>query len=293
VASISGITRGRTVALGATPGGLTADASGNLWVSLPDTGSVARVAAATGRVQTFRVGGHPTAIAATADRVWVAGSSLGPLASLNIVTGQPLSTTQLHSAPTAIALDTDDSSACTVDASGALTHIDSSGVVLGEAHLSRAAIGVGCGEGWVWAVQPVPPALVRMGDFGGITQFDGGPAPVAITFDQGVWTANRNGDLTAFDPRPGQLHVVRKISLAPELDGVYANEHDPSVWAISRQTRALYRVSRTPQLSLTGTVVFKSSPVALAVLGQSVWVATRDGSLVQLGYRVRPSSASP
>jgi hypothetical protein len=116
---------------------------------------------------------------------------------------------------------------------------------------------------------------------------------VAITFDQGVWTANRNGDLTAFDPRPGQLHVVRKISLAPELDGVYANEHDPSVWAISRQTRALYRVSRTPQLSLTGTVVFKSSPVALAVLGQSVWVATRDGSLVQLGYRVRPSSASP
>jgi daunorubicin resistance ABC transporter ATP-binding subunit len=284
VASISGITKGRTVSLGATSGGLSADARGNLWVSLPGTGSVARVAAATGHSETFRVGGHPTAIAAASDRVWIAGSSLGPLASLNIITGQPLSSTQLHSAPTAIALDSDDNSACTIDASGLLTHIDSTGVVLGQAQLSRAATAVSCGEGWGWAVQPAPPALVRMGDFGGTTQLAGGPAPVAITFDQGAWIANANGVVTGFDPRPGQLRVARQIALAPELDGIYANENDPSVWAISRQTKALYRISNTAQPSLTGTVGFNSPPVALVATGRSVWVATQDGNLTQISY---------
>jgi daunorubicin resistance ABC transporter ATP-binding subunit len=284
VASISGITKGRTVSLGAVPGGLTADASGNLWVSLPGSGSVARVAAATGGMQTFRVGGQPTAIAVTSDRVWVAGSSLGPLASLNIFNGQPLSTTQLHSAPTAIALDTDDNSACTIDSSGTLTHIDSTGVVLGEAPLSHAATGVGCGEGWVWAVQPAPHALVRMGDYGGTQRFDGGPAPVAITFDQGLWIANSNGDVTAFDPRPGHRQVTGQIALGPGLNGIYANENDPSVWAISGQTKALYRISNAAQPSLTGTVVFNSPPVALVVVPRSVWVATQDGNLTQVGY---------
>lgn len=284
VASISGITKGRTVSLGAAPGALTADTSGNLWVSEPDSGSVARVAVASGHTQTFRVGGHPTAIAATSDRVWIAGSSLGPLASLNVITGQPLSTTQLRTAPAAIALDTDDNSACTIDSSGMLTHIDSTGVVLGAGHLSHAPTGVGCGEGWVWAVQPAPPALVRMGDYGGTTTLNGGPAPVAITFDQGVWIANSNGDVTAFDARPHQLQVTREIALAPVLDGIYANENDPSVWAISRQTKALYRVSNTAQPALTGTVVFNSPPVALVVVGQSVWVATQDGNLTQIRY---------
>jgi ABC-2 type transport system ATP-binding protein len=284
VASISGITRGRSVSLGATPGGLTAGASGNLWVSLPASGSVARVAVATGHIQTLHVGGHPTAIAATVDRVWIAGSSLGPLASLNIVTGQPLSSTQLRNAPTAIALDTDDNSACTIDSSDTLTHIDSTGAVLGETRLAHAPTGVSCGEGWVWAIQPAPPALVRMGDYGRGRQFDGGPAPVAITFDRGAWIANSNGDVTTFDPRPSDLRVTHEIALAPGLDGIYANENDPSVWAISRKTKALYRISNTAQPSLIGTVGFNSPPVALVVVGRSVWVATQDGELTQIGY---------
>jgi ABC-2 type transport system ATP-binding protein len=284
VASISTITNGRTVALGGTPGGLTADTNGNLWVSLPDQGAVERVVAATGRTQTIRVGGHPTAVAATPDRVWVAGSSLGPLAGLNIITGEPLSTTQLSSAPTAITLDTDDGSSCAIDSSGTLTHIDSTGLVLGQAHLAHTATAVSCGEGWVWAAEPAPAALVRMGDSGGAEQFDGGPAPVGLTFDQGAWIANSNGDVTTFDPRPGHLRMTHEIALAPTLDGIYANENDPSVWAISRQAKTLYRISNAAQPSLTATVVFNSPPVTLVVVGQSVWVATQDGNLTQIEY---------
>jgi ABC-2 type transport system ATP-binding protein len=284
VASVAGITQGRTVALKAAPAGLTADASGNLWVSLPGSGAVAHVTAASGRTQTFQVGGHPTAIAAAFDRIWVAGSALGPLASLNEVNGQPLNTTQLSSAPTAIVLDTDDNSACTIDSSGTLTHIDSTGVVLGTARLSHPATGVGCGEGWVWAVEPSPPALIRMGDYGGTRQFNGGSAPVAITFDQAVWIANSNGAVTAFDPRSSSLRVTRQLMIAPSLDGIYANENDSSVWAISKQTKTLYRISNTAQPSITGTVVFTSPPVALVVVAHSVWVATQDGNVTQVNY---------
>jgi hypothetical protein len=284
VAAVAGMTQLQTVSLGSTPAGLTPDASGNLWVSLPEAGTVARVATGDGHVQRFHVGGHPTAVGASFDRAWVASSALGPLASLNIHTGAPLNTTAFHTAPTAIALDYDDNSACTIDATGLLTHIDSTGAVLGSAELAHAATGVGCGEGWNWAVEPSPPALVRMGDYGGTRQFNGGPAPVAITFDQGVWIANRNGVVTVFDPVASSLRVARQVTVAPELDGIYANEGDSSVWAISGQTKTLYRISNTAQPAVTGTAVFTTTPVALAVAGGSVWVATQDGNLTQIKY---------
>jgi hypothetical protein len=282
--SIAGISEGRTVALGAAPGGATADPKGNIWVSLPGRGAIARVDAATGHTQTFPVGGHPSAIAAAFDRVWVAGSAMGPLASLNIFTGRPLSYTQFQNAPTAIALDDDDTSACTADASGAITHITSDGTLIGAAKVSPAATGIGCGEGWVWAVHAAPSGLVRMADYGGTSQFNAGSAPVAVTFDLGVWTAHADGHVTVFDPRPDHLQVNREIAVAPELDGIVARENDPSVWAISRQTRTVYRISNTTQPTLTGTVVFSSPPVALVLAGQSVWVALQDGNLTQIRY---------
>jgi daunorubicin resistance ABC transporter ATP-binding subunit len=282
--SIAGITEGRTVSLGAAPAGATVDSKGKVWVSQPGSGTVTRVDAATGHTQAFHVGGHPNAIVAGFDRIWVAGSAMGPLASLNMFTGQPLSFTQLQNAPTALAVDDDDTSACTADSSGGVTHIDSTGTVIGAANVSPAPNGIGCGEGWVWAIRTAPSSLVRMGDFGGTSQFNAGSAPIAIAFDTGVWTALRDGHVTVFDPRLDHLQVNREIAVAPELDGIVARENDPSVWAISRQTRTLYRISNTTQPSLTGTVVFSSPPVALALAGQSLWVGTQDGNLTQLRF---------
>jgi hypothetical protein len=165
-----------------------------------------------------------------------------------------------------------------------VTHIDPTGVLLATARRSYAVTGIDCGEGWVWAAQPSPPALVRMGDPGATSQFNGGPSPVAITLDSGVWIANRDGTVTVFDPRLDSLRVTRQVAVAPELDGISAAENDPFVWAISRQTKALYRISNATPPSLAGTVAFSSPPVALALAGHAVWVATQDGSLTQLRY---------
>ncbi|MBV8999492.1 MAG: hypothetical protein JO304_10550, partial [Solirubrobacterales bacterium] len=259
--------------------------NGGAWVSLPDRGEVIRVDDATGQKQTFRVNGTPTAIAAGTDSIWVAGSRAGTLSRLNVVTGTPQQTHQLQSVPAAIAGNPSDGSACTAESSGAVTHIDSSGHVIGTpAKVSPVPKGVGCGEEWVWAVNDAQNGLVRVRQDGTTTAFNTGAGPVAVTFDRGVWTAHADGHVTRFDPRFDHLKVNANISVAPELDAIAARENDTSVWATSKQTMTLYRISNTSLPSVTGKVVFTSPPVGLAVADNSVWVATQDGSLTQIRF---------
>jgi YD repeat-containing protein len=245
---------------------------------------VAHIDAATGTTQNFSVGGRPDAILASFDRIWVSGSALGPLASLNLYTGQPLSYSQVQTPPTALAYDDDDPSACTVDATGNLTHIDATGVVLGAAQISPAGSAVGCGEGWVWASHASPASLVRMGDAGGTRDFTVGASPVGMAFDTGLWSALSNGHVTMFDTRLSGLRVSQDIAVAPQLDGIVARENDASVWAFSKQTLTLYRISNTTPAAVTGTVVFNSPPVSVALTGHSVWVALQNGTVTELRY---------
>jgi streptogramin lyase len=287
VKSISGtgISQGDAISLGGRPGGVTADPNGSAWVSLPGNSAIARVDDSAGGKRTFPVGDHPTAVAAGPDSVWVAGSAAGPLGRLNPLNGQPQQTHQLQSVPTAIAVDHNNGSACTAESSGAVTHVDSSGGMMGiPATVSPAPSGVGCGEGAVWAVNGAQHGLVRVHRDGTTTAFDTRAGPVAVTFDRGVWTAHANGHVTRFDPRIGHLNVNADIPVARELDAIAAREKDPVVWATSKQTMSLYRISDTSQPSVTGTVVFTSPPVGLAVAQSSVWVATEDGSLTQIRF---------
>ena len=75
---------------------------------------------------------------------------------------------------------------------------------------------------------------------------------------------------------------TREAAVAPELDGIDATETGSTVWAFSRQTRTLYRIANAVQPAVTGTVVLRSAPVAIALSGQSIWVATQDGNLTEL-----------
>ena len=54
--------------------------------------------------------------------------------------------------------------------------------------------------------------------------------------------------------------------------------------AISQQSQTLYEISTQPNAPVTGNVVLASPPVGLAVADSSVWVATADGSLTQIGF---------
>lgn len=278
VVTASGLNPGQRIALGGKPGAMAA-AGGALWASLPDDGAI--VAVKDGRTLRFDVGGHPGAIAASQDGLWVAGSSAGLLARFSPSTGRLQSVAQLSSLPSLLAVDPTDSTVWAVDEHGTATHLSPTGTVLGSTvALGARPLGMAAGEGgWLWSVNGV---LERVGASGSPTRFSVGPDPVAVTLDQGVWTAHSNGHVTRFDPRPGHLNVNTDVTAAPSLDGIAATEGATAVWTISTQTSTLYRVSTATGAPVTGRVTFSSSPVAVAATDGGVWVATSDGSAIQV-----------
>jgi serine/threonine protein kinase len=283
VISGAGLARGRTVNLSSPPGGISANAQG-VWVSLPDRGEVVQIDPSTGTQRILTTGGIPTAIAAGPSALWVAGTASNSLAEFN--GGTQVAVPRLGGAPSAITVDPHDSSAWVADSSGAISHVAPGGTVIGTpAQANPLATSIAFGEGWVWATNGAPNGLIRVSKdtSGSSTAFSVTADPVAVTLDQGVWTAHANGHVTRFDPRPKKLAVNANIAThASELDAIAATDGGPYVWAISKSAKTLYRIKSLGLPALTGTVVFGSPPVALAVSGSSVWVATQDGRITEI-----------
>jgi hypothetical protein len=89
--------------------------------------------------------------------------------------------------------------------------------------------------------------------------------------------------VTRFDPRPDHLSVNTDVPVAPSLDAISAVEGGSNVWAISKQTKTVYRISTASGAPITGRFAFSSPPVALAASDGGVWVATADGRVAQIG----------
>jgi hypothetical protein len=216
----------------------------------------------------------------------VSNSSSGALALFDVHTGRSIASSPLTAGPTALATDPGDGSAWASDSSGNIVHVDPAGSLVGQpARVPPPITSLRRGEGWLWAVNGTASGLVRVSvdGSGSTTTFNTHPGPVDVTFDQGIWTAHSGGNITRFDPRPGFLDVNTDNPIAPSLDAIDAIEGQPSVWATSKQAQTLYRSSTQTGAPVTGTVLFASAPVALAVAGSGVWVATADGNLTQIG----------
>lgn len=283
----SGLTEGRTITLSSTPSSISVGTR-NLWISLSSRDELVRSNLSTGAQQSFPAAGNPTAIVAGSAALWVAQPASRSLAQFNGDTGAQVHAAKLPGSPIAVALDQQDSSAWVADSSGAISHAALGGTVIGTpAHSDPAATSLASGEGFVWAANGADNGLIRVspGTDGSSSAFLTGPGPVAVALDQGVWTAHANGNLTRFDPRPGHLRINADINVSPAgLNGIAATDPSPFVWAISKSTRTLYRVTNTSQPAVTGTVVFHSPPVALALEANSVWVATQAGGVVQIRF---------
>jgi serine/threonine-protein kinase len=280
----SGLAKGRTVTVPGPPGSISLGTR-NLWISLPSRNELVRANLSTGAQQAFPASGSPTGIAAGVSALWVAERGSRVLDQFNGDSGARTHFAKLAGAPVAIALDQADSSVWVADSSGAISHVVLGGAVVGTpAHSAPPATSLTCCEGEVWAANGASKGLLRVDrDTSGSTMpFDAGPSPVAVALDQGVWTANANGHLTRFDPRTGQLRVNADIPVAPRLDAVAATDPGPFVWALSKDTKTLYRISATGKPAVTGSVGFGSPPVALAVNPGSVWVALQDGKVVEI-----------
>lgn len=288
-----GLTVGRTIGLSSLPGSVSLGKR-NVWISLPNRGELVRSNLKSGTRRIFPASGRPTAVEAGTRALWVAQAASRSLAQFNGDSGAQVHTTRLPGSPVAIALDQDDSTAWVADSSGAISHLDvgppgigtPASVIGTPAHSDPAATSIAWGEGWLWAANGAADGLVRVSldTSGSSTAYPAGQRPVAVTLDQGVWIANANGHVTRFDPRLGQLRVKTDIAIAPELDAIAATDPGPFVWAISKSQKTVYRVTNTSKPAVTGTIVFNSPPVALAVNANSVWVATQDRKITQIRF---------
>lgn len=282
----SGLTEGRTITLPAAPAALSVGTR-NLWASLPGRNEIVRSSLSSTAQETFPAAGNPSAIVAGVSAVWVAEPGTQTLAQFNGDLGKEVHSAKLPGTPGAIALDQQDSSAWVADSSGAISHVALGGAVIGTPGRSApAASSLAFGDGAAWGTNGTSKGLVQVaaGTSGTSTAFFAGSSPIAVAVDQGVWSANANGQLTRFNPQPGQLRLNGDLMVAPELDAVAATDSGPYVWALSKQTKTLYRVTAMGTPAVTGTVVFASTPVALAVNATSVWVALQNGEAVQIAF---------
>jgi hypothetical protein len=281
-----GMAIARTIDLGTPPGGVSVGRK-NVWISVPARGALVRFNPTTGVQRSFPAAGSPTPIVAGSRALWVGEVATQSLSQFNGDSGAQVAVAPLPGRATALALDQDDSSAWVADSSGAITHVALGGAVVGTpAHADRVATSIAWGEGWLWAADGGDIGLVRVnrGASGATTAFPVGPGPVGVALDQGVWTAHTDGHVTRFDPRSNHLQVNADVKVAPELDAIAAMDPSPFVWAISKRTRTLYRITNTSKPAVTGTVVFGTAPVALAVDANSVWVATQGGKVTEIRF---------
>jgi serine/threonine protein kinase len=281
-----GMTVGRTISVPSLPGSVSLGTR-NVWVSLPDAGQLVRTNQTSGAPSSFPASGRPDALAAGTRGLWVAATASDSLGQFNGDSGGQVAAVKLPGSPTALALDQNDSSAWVADSSGAISHVAIGPTVIGTAaHSEPAATSLAWGEGWLWAVNDSDKGLIRvsLGSDGSSTAFAVGPSPIGVAVDQGVWIAHANGHVTRFDPRTGKLGVNADIAVAPELDAIAATDPGPFVWAISKSLKTVYRITSTAQPAVTGTIVFNSAPVALAVNAHSIWVATQDHKVTQIRF---------
>ncbi len=282
----NGLREGRTIALPSAAGSISMG-SRNLWISLPGSAQLLRFNPLTGDQRGFPASGRPTAITAGSSALWVADTRARSLAQFNGDSGAREASTRLPGTPTAVAVDQKDSSAWVADSSGTISHVALGGTMIGTpAHITPAATSLAWGEGWLWATNGADHGLIRvgLGTTGSSTAYATGPRPIAVTLNQGVWTAHADGHVTRFDPRSDHLRVNANIRIADELHAIAATEQSPFVWAISRGSMTLYRITNTDNPAVTGTVVFASPPIALAAAPHLVWVATQDAKVIQIRF---------
>jgi hypothetical protein len=274
-----GLTAHAPLALGGAVGAMAGDGNGTVWVSVPSKGELQELT--RGGRKIFPIGGQPGALVAVPDGVWVAGggtlTQFGP-------GGKPIAGTGQRSNATLLAASLKHGTVFTADSTGAIRRLGSTAT----ARVPPAPNAIAFGEGWLWValgdgkLERLSPGLA------GGREFPRGPTgPGAIAFDQGVWTAQANGDVSRFDPRSSSLAVNATIHVAPgsALTGVAAIDGDkptPFVWAISFATARLYQLSYD-RLRVIASLHLPSPPVALAAATPtSVWVATENNELIEV-----------
>jgi YVTN family beta-propeller protein len=242
------------VGVGTRPGAI-AYAARSLWTANLDDQTISRIDPGSMRVlgTITPAAGPPTAIAGTADGLWVVQGTVNPEAS----------------AASSISVARIDPE---FDSFGPSTRIDN---VIPEGPGAVAASGNS-----VW-VAPSTGLLTQLNAASGAitNQLDAnvGPAGIAITDDGAVWLTDSEADeVVRVDPTG--LVTPIPVGNTPTAIATGAN----AVWVVDSLDDAVIRIDPDSQ-SVTDTIHVGDSPAGIAVGDKSVWVADAgDGTVTRI-----------
>ncbi len=298
IGELSGAALTSSVSLPGPPDAAIA-ADGSLWVASAEEDSVYRISPATDAVvQAVTVGSGPSAITADGDDIWVANTLDGTVSRINATVDQVVQTVPVGAEPTGVVAG-DGRLWVTDAASSTLLALNlASGQPVARIALPSPSFGVTFGAGAVWVTSPADNSVVRVDprtDTAG-NPIRVGSGPTAITFGQGsVWIANElDSTVTRLNPATDR---VAMIQAGDGVDALALSGH--VIWAADRLAAELTRINGSTAAA-GSPVSVDGTPVALAVVGGSLWVAVGPAENPPAPYGalrvvsvMRPTSIDP
>jgi YVTN family beta-propeller protein len=274
-------------------------ADGSLWVASAGQDIVYRINPVTDLViQGITVGSGPTAIAADGNDIWVANTLDGTVSRINAPVDRVVQTIPVGAEPTGLAIGGGRLWVTDAAASTLLALNLASGLPATRIALPAPSFGVAVGAGSVWVTSPADNSVIRVrlsSDLAG-RPIRVGSGPTAVTFGLGsVWIGNGlDSTVSRVDPTDDRATTI------PAGDGVDALAVSGRVvWAADRLDSTLTRIDGRSGAAET-PVRIGGTPVALAAVGGSVWVAVGPGEnppaphgTLRVVSVLRPTSIDP
>jgi len=269
----------RTTAVDSRPGAI-AYAAGSIWVSYPDTRSIARVSPGSLRTVTSVPLDVPAqSLAVAASDVWAVGSNFtDTYLTLDRIDPTFATATRAQKLPLVVSGDTGSlaggaGSIVVAPRSGFVTHIDArSGRVVGRIDPTVPPTAVAKGFGSTWLAYPEANEVVRIDATGAITPIPVGREPSAITVGRrAVWVADTLGNtVKSIDPATSSVVTTVDVGSAPDAIA----EGGDSVWVANGGDGTLTRIDERTGRP-TADVTVGGSPQALVLADGKVWVSVQ------------------
>jgi YVTN family beta-propeller protein len=267
------------------PGAITFGA-GSVWVSFPDSRSVARISPASRRVAaSFPLGVAAQSLAVAGPALWAIGSGpTDPYVTLERIDPTFGTVSLTRRLPVVVGGDRGSLSGrgdtlLVAPRTGLLTRIDArNGHTLGQLDPNAAPSAAALGFGSSWLAYRDADLVLRVDSSGAIKPIPVGRGPSAIAVGKrAVWVANAiDGTVKSIDPATGA--VITTISVGSDPTAI-ATDGD-SVWVANGGDGTLTRIDERTNRP-TGRVTVGGSPQSLVVADGKVWASVQPPTIAK------------
>jgi peptide/nickel transport system substrate-binding protein len=288
-------TRGAIVSsikVDARPGGI-AIGEGAAWVTNTGSDSVSRIdLAVRNETKEVDVGRAPIGIAIANGSVWVANSGGRTVTRINAAAARDVAQIAVGNGPTGIAASGDsvwvanfsDSTVVRIDAT--------TGRPDEPIPVAAGPLAIAVDDHGIWVLSADGAAITHLDPATGVTlaaPIALSSRPTAISAGAGaVWVASADGTVTRIDPAADRVTTI--VDIGGSLSGIAATQE--GIWVADRQGY-VYKLTPASPSSPSATFLTTSSPEALSVAGNDVWVAARSSPSNHRGGTLRIAFIQP